>query len=157
MSAVVIRKVSLNGMAGRPDVIVPWIQALNNRDVVLEKAGFIFKAGLADGGHFMLAVEPCLIHGERRYHYNMHLADKEALTLVGNVDAQGEFTIAFKAPSLQMTAEQKSQYLALYREFARLLLEQGYAGEGTLNDITQCVLAEIGRSPAPRTLAELAT
>jgi len=73
VSAVVIRKVSLNGMAGRADVIRPWIQALNNRELVLEKAGFIFKAGLADGGHFMLAVEPCLIQGARRYHYNMHL------------------------------------------------------------------------------------
>ncbi len=61
-----IRKVSLNGMAGRADAIRPWIQALNNRELVLEKAGFIFKAGLADGGHFMLAVEPCLIQGARR-------------------------------------------------------------------------------------------
>jgi len=73
------------------------------------------------------------------------------------VDAKGVFTIAFKASSLKLGDDEKSRYLAVYRAFARLLLDQGYAGEGILDDVTQCVLAEIGRSPAPCTLAELAT
>jgi len=53
--------------------------------------------------------------GARRYHYNMHLADEDVPTLVGNVNAKGVFTMAFKAPSLKLTDEQKTQYLAVYR------------------------------------------
>ena len=61
-----IRKVTLNRKRGGTEGL---IRALNDECIVREKAGFLFKASF-DGEHLMLAVAPCMIHGERSMHYN---------------------------------------------------------------------------------------
>jgi len=150
-----VSKVTCNGKTGDASVLSPWIAALNNPRIVTEKAGFIFKVGLA-GSHLMLAVEPCLIQGERRYHYNLHLAQEDVLYLSGNVDAHGVFMLIAKPRSLPLAAGDKTAFLALYQTFAGLLLAQGYRQAGALDEVTRSVLTELGLTRAATSLRELA-
>ena len=149
-----VRKVTLNGVSGGLSVASPWIGALNDERVVQEKAGFLLKATL-HGDHALLAVEPCLIHGERRYHYNMRLAREDAYTLIGCVDARGVFTIMVKPESRELSDAQRAQYRDVLRAFAGLLLDCGYAGPGLLDEVTRELLRELGHSPVPDRMAGL--
>ena len=149
-----MRNTILNGKTGDRSIIRPWIDALNNPRIVTEKAGFLFKVS-AKEERMELAVSPCLINGERLYHYDMHLEREDAYTLIGDVNAAGLFTILFKPESLPLGETQKAHYARSFRRFATLLLEQGYSGEGRLNEVTQAILSGLGLSPAPQTLEEL--
>jgi len=150
----IIRTVTLNGVSGGLSIASPWIGALNDERLVLEKAGFLFKASLC-GDHLLLAVEPFLIHGERRYHYNMRLAREDAYTLVGCVDVKGVFTIMVKPESQELSDVQRARYRAVFRAFAGLLLDGGYAGPGLLDEATRELLKELGHAPVPDRLAGL--
>ncbi len=149
---MVIGKVIFNGIKGGVAVVKPWISALNDEALVLEKAGFLFKAGV-DGDRLLLAVEPCLIQGERRYHFNMHLAHEDAYTLIGSVNAQGEFTILFRPESRELSADQCARYRQVIGTVAELLLGGGYAGEGLLDEVTQSLLGAVGFDPVPSRLS----
>lgn len=144
-----------NGKRGNSSIIRPWVKALNDPRIVTEKAGFLFKALLC-GDHMELAAQPCLINGERLCHYNMPLSQNDPATLIGDVSATGEFTVLFKPDKGGLTDEQKVRCREGLKAFAELLLEQGYAGEGRLCDVTRMILPEIGLSPALQTLADLA-
>ncbi len=146
-----IKKVTLNGKRGGA---ANWIRALNDPNLVREKAGFLFKASF-DGDHLMLAAAPCLINGERTMHYNMHLKKEDAFTLVGDVNAQGVFTILFKPESREQVAADAEKYIGRFQRFAAFLLQNGYIGDGLLDEVTQDLLKELGLSPAPETLADL--
>ncbi|MCU0857562.1 MAG: hypothetical protein MUC65_04060 [Pontiellaceae bacterium] len=101
-----IRKVTLNEKTGGPSVAADWVHALNNDRIVKEKAGFLFKASF-DGDHLMLAVVPTLIQGVRSHHYNLHPAKEDVFTLIGEVTAQGVFTILFKPESRGQGSDRK--------------------------------------------------
>lgn len=146
-----ISKVTLNGKSGGA---ADWIRALNDARIVQEKAGFLFKATL-EGDHLMLAVLPCLINGERSYHYNQHLEKEDAFTLIGDINAQGVFTILFNPESREQSQTDSKKYIELFRQFAGFLLQQGYTGDGLLEDVTQGILQTLGLTPAPKTLAGL--
>jgi hypothetical protein len=150
-----IRTITLNGKTGPSKIARPMIQALNDPRIITEKAGFLFKAAAREN-HLHLAVVPTLINGERNHHYDHQLQDEDAFTLIGDINATGDFTILFKPEQRQMSPEQKEHYLRNYRTFAQWLLDQGYTGKGTLSDVTQMILPEIGLDPVPATLAELA-
>ncbi len=152
LAVMSIAKVTFNGVDGRCTVARPWIQALNDAKLVLEKAGFLFKAGLT-GDRMLLAVEPCLIQGERRYHFNMHLAHEDAYTLIGSVNAQGEFTILFKPESPELSPGQCARYREVIGTFAAFLLDGGYTGEGLLDEVTQALLGAVGFDPVPDRLS----
>ncbi|MBI9019868.1 MAG: hypothetical protein JEZ10_01260 [Verrucomicrobia bacterium] len=151
---MVVRKVTLNGNRGEPAIAAEWIRALNDGLILTKKAGFLFKASW-DEDHLMLAVAPCLINGERSYHYNQHLEKEDAFTLIGEVSAQGVFTILFKPESREFAIQQAGRYIDLFRRFAEFLRQGGYAGEGKLDDVTQGVLKSLGMNCPPETLDEL--
>lgn len=150
-----IRRVTFNGKTGGPAGAAPWIGALNNENIVQEKAGFLFKASF-DGDHLMLAAVPCLIHGERSHHYDQHLEKEDAFTLIGTVNAGGVFTILVKPDHYEQIETHASAFMDVYRRFAVFLIESGYTGEGSLDEVTQGALQALGFSPSPVTLAELA-
>ena len=147
-----ISKITLNGKRGGA---TDWIRALNDPNLVREKAGFLFKASF-DGDHLMLAVLPTLISGERSYHYNQHLEKEDAFTLLGDVNAEGVFTILFNPESHEQVEADAEKYIKLFRRLAGFLIENGYTGDGALDEVTQDILKSLGLSPAPKTLAELA-
>lgn len=103
----------------------------------------------------MLAVAPCLINGERTMHYNLHLKKEDAFTLIGDVNAQGVFTILFKPESREQAQKDAEKYAELFRRFAAFLIENGYTGDGALDEVTQGLLESLGLSTPPRTLANL--
>lgn len=150
-----VSKVTLNGKTGGASAAADWLRALNDARIVQEKAGFLFKASI-DDEHLMLAVAPCLINGERNYHYNLHLKKEDAFTLIGDINAQGAFTILFKPESREQVAADAEKYIELFRRFASFLIDCGYAGDGALDEVTQGVLKSLGLSPAPQSLAGLA-
>ena len=146
-----ISKVTLNGKA---DDASGWIRALNDERIVREKAGFLFKVGF-DGDHLMLAVLPTMINGERSYHYNQHLEKENAFTLLGDVNAEGVFTILFNPESREQVEADSEKYIELFHRFAAFLIENGYTGSCALDEVTQGILERLGLSPAPKTLADL--
>jgi hypothetical protein len=150
----VINKVTLNGNAGGYSVAQDWICALNDERIVREKAGFLFKASLCED-HWMLAVAPCLINGERSYHYNMLLEQENQFTLIGSVDAQGAFTILFKPESRESVERSAAVYIGVFRQFAKFLGDTGYTGRGALDEVTQRVLKQLGISPVPESIFSL--
>jgi len=147
-------KITLNGTAGGLSIAGGWMKALSSARILTEKAGYLFKASL-DEDHLMLAVAPCLINGGRSWHYNMRLEQENALTLVGDVNAQGVFTILFKPENMEQVAAQSAEYILRFRRFARFFADAGYHGKGELDEVTQGVLLQLGLNPPPRTLAEL--
>jgi len=149
-----IKKVTLNGKTGDTSVATEWIRALNEPRIVQEKAGFLFKASF-DDEHLMLAVAPCLINSERSYHYNMHLEKEDAFTLIGDINAQGVFTILFNPESREQIQADSAKYIELFSQFAMFLFENGYTGRGAMDEVTQGLLENLGLSPAPQTLADL--
>ncbi len=148
------RKITLNGTTGGLSVAKDWMKALSSARILTEKAGYLFKASL-DEDHLMLAVAPCLINGGRSWHYNMRLEQENALTFLGDVNAQGVFTILFKPDSMEQLAAQTDEYLRRFRSFARFFADAGYRGKGELDEVTQGVLLQLGLNPPPQTLAEL--
>lgn len=149
-----IQHVVFNRKTGSPDIIAPWIHALNNPRIMQEKAGFLFKVGRHEDS-LLLAVEPCLINGERRYHFNMHLAHEDAYTLTGSVNPQGEFTILFCPECRALTDAQCARYRDVVGCFAALILSNGYAGRGMLDDVTGPLLQAIGFDPMPSSLSNI--
>jgi len=149
-----INRVTLNGKTGDASTAKGWIRALNDKRIVHEKAGFLFKASF-DEDHLMLAVAPALINGERTMHYNMHLGMENQFTLIGDVNAQGFFTFLFKPDSMDQLITQSARFIYICRRFAGFLLENGYTGDGQLDEVAQGVLKKLGLSSAPQTLAEL--
>jgi hypothetical protein len=150
-----VGKVTFNGQAGGRSAASAWIGALNSPRIVREKAGFLFKASL-DGDHLMLAAVPCLINGARSHHYEQQLEKEDAFTLLGTVSAGGVFTILVKPANAEQIMTHAFGFIEVYRRFATFLLEQGYVGEGVLDEVTQGVLQDFGLSHPPSTLSELA-
>ena len=150
-----IRNIIFNGTSGTPALIRPWVNALNDPRIVTEKAGFLFKA-LLYNDHIELAAQPCLINGERLYHYNLLLSTDDPCILIGDVNAAGIFTVLFKPNKGGLTDDQKKRCRNGLKTLAELLLLQGYKGEGLLCDVTRMVLPEIGLSPTLQTLIEIA-
>lgn len=151
---MITNTVTLNGETADVSIITKWIEALNDECIIREKAGFLFKATF-DGEHLMLAVAPCLIHGERSLHYKLKLEKMDAFTLVGSVNAQGVFTLLFKPDSMEQLRKESAHFIEVCRRFSTVLLEQGYTAEGLLDEVTQGVLQNLGLSPAPKRLADL--
>ncbi len=149
-----IKTVTFNGKKGRLSVATAWIHALNDVRLTTEKGGFLFIAAF-DGDHLMLEAVPALIHGERSYHYNLHVEKEDAFTLIGDVNAQGVFTILFKPESREAVTRYAAEYIERFRLFAVFLNEAGYCGEGRLDEVTQSVLQSLGVAPPPCMLAGL--
>ncbi len=149
-----VRNVTFNGKPGGPAVAAEWIGALNDARLTAEKGGFLFKAAF-DSNHLALAAVPALIHGERSYHYNLPVEKEDAFTLIGDVNAQGVFTILFKPESLAAAVQQAAEYIERFRSFAAFLEAAGYTGAGQLDQVTQGVLKSLGVVHPPETLDAL--
>jgi hypothetical protein len=144
----------INGKSGSLSLAGDWIRALNNPQILKEKAGFLFKV-LAEDDRLMVAVVPALIHGERTYHYALRLEQESAFTLIGDVNAQGVFTILFKPESCEAAMKHQRDYIEQFRRFASFLSLAGYNGAGLLDEVTQGLLQELGLSPVPDRLSGL--
>jgi hypothetical protein len=149
-----ISKITFNGKRGGLPVAAEWIRALNDARLTTEKGGFLFKAAF-DEDHLMLAAVPALIGDTRSYHYNLHLAQENAFTLIGDVNAQGVFTILFRPESREAATQHASKYIGSFRKLAAFLNDAGYAGEGRLDEVTQSVLKSLGIVSPPETLDAL--
>jgi len=149
--------VTLNGKTGKPSIARSFIEALNDERIITEKGGFLFKV-LAAGNRLVLGVTPYFIDGGRTYHYDTQLPGEDEFTLIGSVTPSGTFEILFKPLSMNLSPEEIRQYSHTYVMFARFLLENGYAGQGRLDEVTISLLREAGLfHPAPRDLAGLAS
>lgn len=151
-----ITSVTLNGRHGDPSMVKAWLDALADPDILAEKSGFLFKAGLS-GSCLMLAVAPVLIEGERAYHYALRLEREDAFALIGAVSANGVFTILVKPRHPNLSLEEKAEYIERFQRFAGFMLDAGYTGEGLLDEVTRQLLGSLGLSAQPATLKELRT
>jgi hypothetical protein len=154
-----IIRLTLNGATGRPALARDLLQALNDPRTVTEKGGFLFKARLETGDprHLVLGFTPCILHGNRTYHYNNRLPGEDEYTLVGSVTPNQVFEMLFKPPSVPLTDDDLRRYAVLYVTFARFFLEQGYRRKTALSPVTVQMLRETGLfEAAPEDLVGLA-
>lgn len=149
-----ISHITFNGKRGGLSVAAQWVRALNDVRMTAEKGGFLFKAAFA-GDHLIVEAVPALIGDTRSYHYNLHLDKEDAFTLIGDVNAQGVFTILFKPESREAVTQHAAEYIGRFRKFAAFLNEAGYSGSGQLDEVTQGVLVSLGVEHPPEMLAGL--
>lgn len=149
-----ISKITFNGRRGGLSVAAEWIRALNDARLTAEKGGFLFKVSL-DGDRLLLCALPAFIGDTRSYHYTMHLDKEDAFTLIGDVSAQGVFSILFKPESREAAVRQSAEYIERFRKFAAFLNDAGYCGAGRLDEVTQGVLKSLGVAHPPETLDAL--
>ncbi len=148
-------KVTLNGKTGKPKIAKPFIRALNTPAILIEKAGFLFKATV-DGDHLILGVTPYFIEGARTWHYDLVMPVENEFTLIGSVNADGHFSIFFKPTSDELTPAQKTNYADNYIRFARFLHASGLRSEGPLDEITIQLLTEANLfAPIPESILAL--
>jgi len=151
-----VRRVTLNGKMGKPSIVKGFIDALNDDRIITEKGGYLFKA-LTLGRRLVLGVTPYFIEGGRTFHYDTKLPGENEYTLIGSVTPEGIFDILFKPNSRELSTEDVLRYADSYVIFARFLLENGYCGEGRLDEVTVGMLQGAGLFiPAPTSITGLA-
>ena len=129
-----------------------FIRALADERTLSARGGYLFKSCLA-GGELHIGIVPAIAEGERLHHYDIRVPDGRHL--LGSLSATGEFTVLFKAASLD--EEARNAWREQYEALAVTLLELGYAGEGRLDWISRKIIEESGLfDPIPETLAEIA-
>ncbi len=152
-----VRVVTLNGKTGKPSIVKQFIIALNDERIIAEKGGFLFKM-LAIDERLILGITPCLVDGVRTYHYDTRLPGEDEFTLIGSVTPRGSFEILFQPLSKEISPEDAARYKDTYVMFARMLLENGYLGQGRLGSVTVDILGAAGLfQPVPEDIAGLAS
>lgn len=150
--------VVLNGRRAGAELLRQVALALADPDVLAERGGFLFKATLGEDTAW-LDVVPCVMDGVRSYHYNMRMQEENDCTLTGAVNANGIFTIFFSPRSGGLSEDLLAGLRLAYGRMARLLMDNGYPGEGKLDWATLNLLEETGICRTPpsslRGLAEI--
>ncbi len=151
-----ITKVTFNGKTGKPKLVAPLIHALNTPAILIEKSGFLFQATIR-GHRLILGVLPYFIDGQRSMHYDIKLSVKTQFTLIGNISADGQFTILFRPDCDELSPEAKRTYADSYVPVARGLRTGGLLSDGPLDAITIQLLTEADLFPTtPQSITELA-
>ncbi|MBN2653227.1 MAG: hypothetical protein JXR63_12680 [Spirochaetales bacterium] len=94
-----------------------------------------------DGNHHFSFV-PCIVDGERGYHYNLKLRGDDWGSIIGTINANGEIQLIVKPPILPLTEDVLALYKVQFREFSNFFLKNGYSGEGKLTEITTNLLIQ---------------
>lgn len=129
-----------------------FIKALSDSKTLSARGGYLFKSRLT-GGELHIGIVPAIADGERLHHYDINIPEGEHL--LGSVSATGEFTVLFKAASLD--EESREAWKQQYKALAGTLLELGYNGDGQLDWISRKIIEESELfSPIPETLADIA-
>ncbi|MCK5146329.1 hypothetical protein KAR48_06205 [bacterium] len=135
-----LRCVYINGEKDSKPVIGSVIYALNNKKIIIEKGGFLFKVSISDDCLYFGLV-PNFINGERTHHYDIELTVEDEFTLIGSITDDDKYSILFKPENRPFTAAVKTTYSDSYVRFARFLYENGYEGRGEL-DWSTCKIFE---------------
>lgn len=154
-----IVRVTLNGDSGKPGTVRSLIRALNDSRILTEKGGFLFKTRLdaGDPTHLLLGITPCLLDGQRTYHYDTRLPGEDAFTITGSVTPGLVFELLFNPPAAVLTDRQRFLFARLFVVFARFLLERGLRPGATLGIVTRQLIREAGLlQPPPEDLPALA-
>jgi len=130
-----------------------FVRALSDPRRLRSSGGYLFKSGLV-GDTVLISIVPAIAEGERLHHYDIAVPDEQPI--IGTVSANGEFSLLFKAGQESMDETDRSAWRRRFRGFARILIESGYQGTGTLDWITRQIIRESGIiEPIPQTLVEL--
>lgn len=148
-------QVILNGQRAGKQALRQALQALCTQDILAANGGFLIKATLAEDQTW-IDIVPCVINGERTYHYDMKLAVETESTLIGAVNTHGIFTLFFQPAAPVISEADRLEIGAAFRRLARLITNGGYFGCGRLDWGTRKLLDETGIfKPAPESLLDL--
>jgi len=117
-----------------------------------EKGGFIFRVGCEENNgsciiHFGML--PAILGGDRSYHYIIAIPDSCTAVLTGALNVSGELMLfpdisaRGKSASPLLLEREKNGYIALYRDFTRLLTTCGLSIDTPLHSPTIQVLGEL--------------
>jgi len=147
-------KIILNGQSASGKILDQAMHALSDSSILVEKGGFLIKATLTDTVTW-IDIVPCVINGNRTYHYDMQLEVETEFTLVGSVNANGIITLFFNPKQAPLSDHAVMEYGLAYTRLSQLLKDAGYTGEGILDWSTQKLLEESGiRKPPPTSILD---
>ncbi|MDA3958316.1 hypothetical protein [Oceanispirochaeta sp.] len=146
----------LNGQKASPSLIKTMMDGLNNKKIRTEKGGYLFKLAV-DEKNLYFSILPEFNQGDRNYHYNITLPGNPSYFLTGSLNPEGIFTILFIPKEKVLPEADKEEYINIYLQSARGLLEKGLEEPGELDFVSGLLLVSSGLfDPAPASLKELA-
>lgn len=155
-----ITRVILNNKERNKDDLASLIPALSDRDILIQKSGYIFNSSFSDNS-FCLGLLPCCIGGQRTHHYEIDLPEKGKCVLFGFISPNETLAILFKPGKDIYNGVFLTGIAEIFRKnyilLARFLLENGFSEHFGIDFATKNLLeeAKLFATP-PTTLKELA-
>jgi len=154
-----IARVILNDEEKSEESLGAIIPVLSNRDILIEKGGYIFNSSISDNC-LCLSIRPCFIDGQRMYHYEIELPVKGECVLFGFITSNG-LALLFKPESNTYERGFLPGMAAIFRDnyvrLARFLVEHGFSRHFALEFTTISTLEEVRLfAEIPATVNELA-
>jgi len=157
-----INKVFLNKKEKKACELKSIISALSNKDILIEKSGFLFNSSISDNC-LCIGILPYFIDGQRTQHYDIELLGNGKCVLRGFINSNALLAILFQPE--HNTYDLSSGFLPgmtelfcdNYVRLARFLIENGFSPDFELDLVTKCLFDEIKMfENIPSTVKELA-
>jgi hypothetical protein len=155
-----ITKVILNDKEMTSDELRPVMLALSDRDILIQKSGYIFNSSILDNC-LCFGVLPYFIEGERTHHFDIDLPVKGKCVLYGFINSNQTLAILFKPNNDTYNNGFLPGIADIFRDnyirFARVLVNNGFSENVELDQATINILEEIKLfTEPPSTIKELA-
>jgi len=157
-----INKVFLNKKEKEACELKSIISALSNKDILIEKSGFLFNSSISDNC-LCIGILPYFINGQRTQHYDIELSGIGKCVLRGFINSNALLAILFQPE--HDTYNVASGFLPgmaelfgdNYVRLARFLIENGFPEDSELDLVTKCLFDETKMfTDIPSTVKELA-
>lgn len=120
------------------------VRSLADKRILAEKGGYLFKAAFIDGDCH-IGIVPWVLDGQRTHHYDIHLINEDMFTLIGSIDAKGEWNLLFKPEKgKRPSATEKARLAGVYRDIAALFIDSDLPYETPLSRATGLLLTQAG-------------
>ena len=155
-----ISRIFLHNKEKSPGELKSIISALSNRDMLIEKSGYLFNSSI-NGNCLCIGILPYFVDGQRTHHYEIEIPENGKCVLLGFINSNETLTILFKPQSdtynkvfLPGVAE---IFCDNYVRLARFFLENGFFEDFKLDLVTKNLFEETNMfAEIPRTVKELA-
>jgi hypothetical protein len=146
MHKQIITECVVNGKATAFKKVRKMITAMGDHRIIAEKGGYIFSASLQKPT-LILGILPYFINGHRTRHYDIDMPEDRYM-LVGFVNANGTLDLMFKVSRAEYKAglskATKQKFAEKCISFAAFIIDHGFPEDCTINQVTVCLMTEIG-------------
>lgn len=155
-----ISRVLLNKAKKSPRELKSIIPALSNRDILIEKSGYLFNSSIS-GNCLCIGILPYFIEGQRTYHYDIELPEQGKCVLRGFINSNATVALLFEPDSDTYDGAFLPGVADIFRDnyvrLARFLLENGFSEDFEFDFGTKSIFEETKMfADIPATMKKLA-